>query len=183
MNHFSRSTLYLFLLILLSFCALLFSAAPAMSEVSGGVTPTLASYLPLVIKADIPTATPTATATSLPPADVDIVFILYNPSGDDVIGEYIRLQNIGGSAANLTGWTLSDSDGREYVFPTNFTLPVNATVQIWTKSGANTATDLYWGQNLGIWTNTGDTATLKSSSSQVIDVCSYAGGGTSTSCN
>lgn len=183
MTRFPRLSFLIFPLVFFGVFALLFNATPATGKVAGGITPTLANYLPIIIKPATLTATPTATATQPPPADVDIVFILYNPDGNDVTGEYIRLQNIGGSPADLTGWTLSDSDGREYLFPTNFVLAANATVQIWTKNGTNTTTDLYWGQNLGIWTNTGDTATLRNSSLQVIDVCSYSGGGTSTSCN
>ena len=178
-----KLSVFLFSLFGIGLFSLVFTASPVIGKVDGGVTPTVFNYLPLVIKASTPTPMPTATATPLPPADVNIVYILYNPSGDDVVGEYIRLQNVGGSAANLTGWTLSDADGRVYAFPTNFTLSANATVQIWTKGGTNTTTDLYWGQNLGIWTNTGDTATLRNSSNAVIDVCSYSGGGTATSCN
>lgn len=151
--------------------------------IAGGITPTIANYLPLISKAATPTPTdtPTATATNTPqPANVQITLIVYNPAGDDVDGEYVRIENKGGSTATMTGWTLSDSDGRVFTFPT-FNLAAGTSVQVWTKSGANNATNLYWGDALSIWTNTGDTAFLRNGGT-LIDSCSYSGGGVQASC-
>ena len=97
------------------------------------------------------------------------------------LGEYVQLQNKGGSPQSMTSWTLRDTSNHVYTFPA-FTLQAGASVKVWTKSGSNTATDLYWGSGAAIWNNTGDTATLKNNSSTTIDTCTYPGGGTSTSC-
>jgi hypothetical protein len=163
---------------------------PPTAVIAADVTPTLANYLPVVQK---PENTPTNTATPLPPtptstpqpppADVRIVTILYNPAGDDVQGEYVQLQNFGGSTAVMTGWTLRDESSHVFTFPSGFSLAVNAAVRVWTKSGANTATDLYFGSAAAIWNNTGDTAFLRNGSGQTVDTCSYGGGGSTANCN
>ncbi|MCA9975650.1 MAG: lamin tail domain-containing protein [Anaerolineales bacterium] len=150
------------------------------TAVAGAGTPDVFTYLPLVVK-PAPTPTPTVPPTpTMAPADVRLTLIVYNPAGDDVLGEFVRLQNFGGSAAVMTGWTLSDDDGRVFTFP-GFSLAAGASVQVWTKAGANSATDLYWGDSLSIWTNTGDVAYLRNGG-LLVDSCAYAGGGVQASC-
>ncbi|MAU01161.1 MAG: hypothetical protein CL608_28795 [Anaerolineaceae bacterium] len=135
-------------------------------------------YLPIVLLSD-PSSTPTPTPTA--PANVQITIIVYDPSGDDVAGEYVTITNQGATAENMTGWVLSDVASTAYVFP-SFSLAPSASVRVWTKSGTDSVTDLYWGRGSAIWNNTGDTATLRNSSSQVIDTCTYSGGGVSANC-
>lgn len=169
--------------------ALLFSstASRPQTAVAGNPTPDVYNYLPLVLKSELPTATPTATATAtipaptVAPANVQITLIVYNPAGDDVAGEYVRIENKGGVTAVLTGWTLSDNDSHVYNFPGGFSLSPGAAVQVWVKSGANNATNLYWGSVQAVWTNTGDTAYLRSGGT-LVDSCSYSGGGGQASC-
>lgn len=153
------------------------------TAVAGAVTPDVLNYLPLVLNPAEPTPTPTATippTATTAPADVQITLIVYNPAGNDVDGEYVRIENKGGTAATMTGWTLSDDDGRVYTFP-SFSLAAGATVQVWTKAGVNNASNLYWGDALSIWTNTGDVAYLRNGGT-LVDSCAYAGGGVQASC-
>jgi len=103
---------------------------------------------------------------------VQITYIEYNPPGDDVQGEYVRIRNQGGQPADMTGWTLRDEANHTFTFP-SFTLGVIATVRVWTRSGSNTATDLYWGSGSAIWNNTGDTAYLRNDVGQLVDTYSY----------
>jgi hypothetical protein len=113
---------------------------------------------------------------------VQILYIEYDPPGPDEDGEYVRLDNLGGSSATMTNWTLRDDANHVFTFPT-FTLAAGATVRVWTGSGSNNSANLYWGSSAAIWNNTGDTATLRNSGGQVIDVCTYSGGGSGASCN
>ena len=184
-----QSILIVVALLVTTVFALLMSpiAVRPQTAVAGNATPDSLNYLPLVLRSGLPTATPTATATAtipaptVAPANVQITLIVYNPAGDDVQGEYVRIENKGGVTAVMTGWTLSDDDGRVFTFP-SFTLAAGAPVQIWTRSGANTSSDLFWNQALSIWTNTGDVAYLRSSSGTLIDSCGYAGGGAQAGC-
>lgn len=177
---------------------LLFAGGANQQIITVGATPTLANYLPVVLKPEpTPTFTATPTATAIPtatatptntptataaPTNVVIEFIMYNPDGDDVQGEFVRLRNIGSTTATMTNWTLRDVANHVFTFPV-FTLQPQATVRIWTKGGANTGNDLYWGQNQAIWNNNGDTAFLRDNNGQLIDSCSYPGGGMSATCN
>ncbi len=125
----------------------------------------------------LPTDTPlppTTTPTPLVQAHVRIAYIEYDPPGsNDVAGEYVYLQNQAGTA-NMTSWTLCDNAEHCFTFPT-FILVAGSTVQVWTKSGENTATDLYWGSESAIWDNTGDTAYLRDSNGMLVHQFSYLG--------
>ncbi len=164
-----------------------FTYLPIIQKPLSTPTPTpLPTFTPTPIHTAVPTATPMPAATNTPvpaPSNVKITYILYNPSGSDVNGEYVRIKNIGGIAQNLAGWKLYDAASNTHVFDfPSMTLQPNGTVQIWTKSGSNTATNVYWGSGAAIWNNTGDTATLSNSSNQIISVCSYSGGGVDYTC-
>jgi hypothetical protein len=105
-------------------------------------------------------------------ADVHITFVEYDPPGSDLEGEYVRIENLGGSASDMTDWTLRDEANKVFTFPT-FTLEGGAVMQVWTKSGTNTATDLYWGSGSAIWNNTGDCAYLRDNGGTAVDTYCY----------
>jgi len=107
--------------------------------------------------------------------------IVYNPDGSDAEGERVELRNGGDTAADLTGWTLEDAASYRYPFPA-FTLAAGATVTVWVKAGADTASDLYSGRESAVWNNDGDTATVRDGVGNVVDSCSYAGGGVEAGC-
>ena len=67
---------------------------------------------------------------------------------------------------------MSDLASHVYTFPV-FTLNAGASVQVWTGSGTNTSTDLYWGSGNAVWNNTGDTATLKDDTGTLVDEYTY----------
>jgi phosphatidylserine/phosphatidylglycerophosphate/cardiolipin synthase-like enzyme len=54
-----------------------------------------------------PTFTPTPTETP-EPVNIHITYIEYNPPGDDVQGEYVRIENQGEAPQTMTNWTLRD---------------------------------------------------------------------------
>lgn len=108
----------------------------------------------------------------LPSADVQITFIEYNPPGNDVEGEYVQIENKGSASADMTGWTLEDAANHTYTFP-SFTLGAGNTVQVWTKSGTDDATNLYWGSGSAIWNNGGDCADVDDDQAQLVDQYCY----------
>ncbi len=130
------------------------------------------------------TSTPTPTATATVPAttaDIRFTRIVYNPVGSDADGEFVTLQNFGPASVEMTGWKLFDLANTRFTFPA-FALAPGASVNVWVRSGVNTATDLFWGRGSAVWNNDGDTATLTTWADGVIDTCAYAGGGEETNC-
>jgi hypothetical protein len=81
-------------------------------------------------------------------------------SASNVSEEWVEIVNTGG-ALDLSGWSVHDEGPNyTYSFPSGLTLPAGGRVRIHTGSGANTATDVYWGRSQHVWNNTGDSASL-----------------------
>lgn len=112
---------------------------------------------------DEPTVAPTIT---LPPtavnAQVEIGRVI---SAGDITAEGIEIRNTGG-VVNLTGWTLEDSEGNVYTFPT-LQLFTNGLVTVYTRRGTNTPIVLYWGRSTAVWGDEGDTVTLRDDDGEV----------------
>lgn len=147
-------------------------------------------YLPLVMKFNTPTPTrtrqPTATVSPTPSTRVVIVNIEARPNGDAIQDEYISIKNQSNKAVVMTGWTIRDEPrvaptptGRPrpteqstvrhvYTFPT-FTLGAGATVKVWSGTGANTTTDLFWRSTEQIWNDGSDCAYLRNADKDLVD--------------
>jgi hypothetical protein len=134
-------------------------------------------YLPLIrngaTAAPTPPATPTAAPITPNPASLRITFIDYAPT-TGATDEYVTIRNAGGSAADLSGWTLRDLAGNTYTFPA-FALAAGAEVKVWTKAGTNDSANLYWGRGTAVWNNTGsDSASLRDAGGAEVDSYSYS---------
>jgi competence protein ComEC len=105
-------------------------------------------------------------------AEVVVADVVYDPEGaaneEDVVFE-----NTGGSAADMSGWTVEDEAGTTYTFPNGFTLGPGESVTLNVEEGTDTDTDLYWGYGRAIWNNGGDTVILRDSSGAVVLEESY----------
>ena len=88
-------------------------------------------------------------------SDVVIVSI---PGAGAVADEMVVIQNNGGTAFELGGWMLKDSQNASYTFPA-VTLYPGARMQVHTGNGTDTAADLYWGLSSPVWTS-GELASL-----------------------
>ena len=82
--------------------------------------------------------------------------------------EYVVFENTGDTSLDLSGWTVSDDAGQTYSFPDGFTLPAGEQVTLYTGSGTNTDTELYWGSDRAIWNNGGDTITVRDDTGDVL---------------
>jgi LysM repeat protein len=112
-----------------------------------------------------------ATATLLPtpvPAtgELDVVIAEVTSPGD-IAQEGVLVMNVGERLADLQGWTLSDTSGNVYTFPS---------VRLWPEGGLTVHTrvgtddppsDFFWGKLQAIW-SAGETATLKDAERNVI---------------
>lgn len=71
------------------------------------------------------------------------------------IGQYqteaVQLINSGADQVAMLGWTLSDQNGHEYVFGQVTLFGSGAGLLIYTASGRDRASDLYWGQETAVW--------------------------------
>jgi len=126
------------------------------------------------------------TTLGIVPADaagpVTIAKIQYDSPGSDthanssVNGEYVVLKNTGTRARSLTGWTIRDESRHVYRFG-SFTLGAGRTVVLRTGKGTNSATTRYWGMGWHVWNNTGDTASVRTSTGSAVDSCRWTSAG------
>lgn len=109
-------------------------------------------------------ATTSTTATTSPPVQPPTGQLAFRTMQCDAPGspddasntndEWVELVN-NGAAVDLTGWTLHD-EGPNYTYTfSGLTLAPGDGIKVHTGSGADTATDLYWGRNQHVWNNTG----------------------------
>ena len=109
-------------------------------------------------------AGPTATITLAPTAENSEIEISGVIARGDVTAEGIGIVNRG-RTVSLDGWTLSDLDGNEYVFQ-EYRLFSNAEVVVYTRSGQNTPSVLFWGLNESVW-DADDVVTLRDADGDV----------------
>ncbi|MFZ0547564.1 MAG: lamin tail domain-containing protein [Candidatus Promineifilaceae bacterium] len=156
---------------------------------------TPSGYMPVMLRpANTPTpsptntpSVPTPTNTVPSPAKVEISFIEFNPPGDDVENEFIEVTNRGGMPEDITGWyiaptTINEPDGSGKILHDPFYFPElvlegGVTVRVWTKVGVNAFPNYYWMAVIPIWLNDSDIAKLYNSDAQLVDQCTYSGGG------
>jgi hypothetical protein len=114
-------------------------------------------YMPMVLSqpttTPTTTATPTATITPTPTntlvPGVHIIYIEHSPPYE--IEEYVSIKNTEGQTQDMTDWTLRDENKNIFNFPDNYRLLSGKSVKVWTKSGKDTSTDLYWGLDEPVW--------------------------------
>ena len=83
--------------------------------------------------------------------------------------EGVRLTNRGDGLVLLAGWTLSDRTGSHpYVFPAYILMP-GSSVTVYSGKGTMNDTALFMGLDAPLWSTTGDEATLKDGSGNIID--------------
>jgi len=118
-------------------------------------TPSPTSTITLTpTKTSTPTITPTRTPTPIPPPDVRIEDI--EPDPLDPLEEWVEFKNYDNETIDMTDWRLRDEGTHRYYFPNNFKLSAGARVKVWTGSGTNDASNLYWGLSEEVWNDFGD---------------------------
>ena len=120
-----------------------------------------------------PTPTPqssTVTPTPLPvtPPATEPKVVIREILGAGVLTKEAVFIFNSGRAVHMENWTLTDAQDNAYTFP-NLFLATGGSVRIHSRSGSNSATDLYWGRDAPMWGEPGDVATLRDESGLVID--------------
>lgn len=102
----------------------------------------------------------------------DVVILAIEPEGNETV-------TLDGYGILMDNWTIEDDDGHVYAFPDGFVIDGNVYLHTVGCPVDNNETDLYWGKVDGscrtgkIWDDTGDTATLRNDSGDVVDTLSY----------
>lgn len=97
-----------------------------------------------------------------------IAELVCDPGGDNLDGEYVSLQNLSGKRVRLRGWSLCDYRSLHCYEFDDYTMEPHSSVKLWTKTGTNTITDLYFSELKPIWDNEKDTAYLYDIKDQLI---------------
>jgi len=74
--------------------------------------------------------------------------------------EAVQILNTGTASVAMLGWTLIDESGREYTFGQTTLFGEGGGILLHTRSGQNTATELFWGVDTAVW-SPGETVTLR----------------------
>jgi competence protein ComEC len=143
--------------------------------VTTGTTKQVVPFTLPVIPSNITVPVPSLTLPPLQIGNASAVYISavqFNAPGDDsrnLNGEWVRLANRGDGAVLLAGWTISDRNSvYPYRFPAFLLMP-GSSVTVYTGSGEMNDTSLYMGKTEPIWGNSGDLATLRDGSGNIID--------------
>jgi hypothetical protein len=114
------------------------------------------------LKRDLPqnTATPARVESlaTLPPLEMNTVAIEGVIGAGDIQNERIKLVSISDEVVDLSGWELTDGNGRYFFFPAVKLYP-GGSINLYSRSGTDTAIELYWKQPLSIWAS-GDVVEL-----------------------
>ena len=97
--------------------------------------------------------------------------IHYDAEGNDnenLNDEYVVFENTVDSTLSLSGWTVSDEAGHTYTFPDGYSLGPSELVTLYTGSGTDDPTALYWGRTGAVWNNGGDTVTVRDDNGTVV---------------
>jgi micrococcal nuclease len=119
-----------------------------------------------------PTTISSSTTTSAPTASncISIYQFNYDAIGNDnynLNDEYVTFQNKCNTPIEMKSWTIEDLASNFYTFPV-FTLDTNSKVTLYTGSGSDSDTQLYWNRNQAVWNNDGDTLFLRDQRGNIV---------------
>lgn len=110
---------------------------------------------------------PVPTPTPIPTASVYISG--FNPSSIPA-DDYVTVSNSTSGSFDLTGWWMkAESESGRYDFPTGFILNANASVNIRSGVGIDSATDLFIGAPYSLWIDQNNCAYLRYKDGTLLD--------------
>ena len=104
--------------------------------------------------------------------NITIDYIEYDPEGSEADGEYLIITNHDNYNISMEGWYLQDEAART-AYKFNYTLEVDTSIRIYSGSGEDNETTLFWGWYQGIWNNDGDMAILQDENGLMVDYYRY----------
>ena len=94
--------------------------------------------------------TPPPDSSELPPQDQTVLEVQAVIVPGDLETERVLIRNAYSEAVSLQGWQVKNSTGDEYTFPI-LTLYPGGSVSLYSRSGEDTALELYWGLMRAAW--------------------------------
>lgn len=92
---------------------------------------------------------------TLPPLDQPIIDFVSVVGAGNLDQEVIVLKRAGGGNLDLSGWKISGEHNNTYTFPSQPALILyqDGAIQVFTKTGADTATEVYWNRDQAAWSS------------------------------
>ena len=87
---------------------------------------------------------------------------------ENLNGEYVTLEHTGDTSLSLGGWTIEDDASHGFTIPDGTQLAPGEQVTIYTGTGSDTDSELYWGSGKPIWNNGGDTIIVREGDGDVV---------------
>jgi endonuclease YncB( thermonuclease family) len=108
----------------------------------------------------------------------DVEYDAPGNDNDNLNGEWVDIENRGGTATDMTGWVLKDESAtHRFNFPDGMNLDIGTEVRVFTGCGVDTggpsSVELYWCEDGAVWNNDGDTAFLLDPEGNIHDEWSY----------
>ncbi|MFY4815570.1 DUF4350 domain-containing protein [Haloarcula sp. AONF1] len=88
--------------------------------------------------------------------DLAVDELVADPEGDQTEDEYVSFVNQGDETVDLDGYVVDDEVDNSYTFDA-VTVDPGATITLYTGSGTDSDSEVYWGRGGGVWNNGGDT--------------------------
>jgi micrococcal nuclease len=102
---------------------------------------------------------------------LELVRIHADAAGDDnenLNDEYLVFENTGSESLDLSGWTVADEAGHMYTIPDGVVLAPGERLTLYTGSGTNSRTELFWDSDGALWNNGGDTVIVSTDAGTVV---------------
>jgi murein DD-endopeptidase MepM/ murein hydrolase activator NlpD len=98
-----------------------------------------------------------------------------NPNNEYV--EITRDNRFAPATLDLTGFTIKNKAGDTFTFPAGFALTTTRTsVRVFSGTGTNTLTELFWGQSTGKWSNTAECVKFFNAAAVIRNQAGWGGG-------
>ena len=107
---------------------------------------------------------------------LELVEVNEDTAGEDLKDpqENVVFENTGDTDLDLTGYSVSDATSKQYQFSDGFSLQPGDQVTLFSGTGDDTDTELYWGRTgTAIWNNGGDTVNVVNDSGTTVIQESY----------